>query len=307
MNKIVIFGHKNPDTDSIASSIIMKEFMNKIDKNEYEAVSLGSQNKETEYMLNHFNIEKPKIIENLDGIENVILVDHNEFSQSATGIENVIIQRVVDHHRIKEFETAGPLYYRAEPVGCTATVLYKMYIESNIEITREIAGLMISAIISDTLLFKSPTCTNEDVVAAKELEKISGINVQEYGLEMLKAGTDLSDYSAEQLISIDAKETMLKDVKAIIAQVNTVDIDEMLKRKTEIEEAMKKTIEEKGLEIMFFAITDIINSNTQAIVLGEKSDIVQRAYGKNLIDNTMFLEGVVSRKKQILPILTENV
>lgn len=307
MNKIVIFGHKNPDTDSIASSIIMKEFMNKIDKNEYEAVSLGSQNKETEYMLNHFNIEKPKIIENLDGIENVILVDHNEFSQSATGIENVIIQRVVDHHRIKEFETAGPLYYRAEPVGCTATVLYKMYIESNIEITREIAGLMISAIISDTLLFKSPTCTNEDVVAAKELEKISGINVQEYGLEMLKAGTDLSDYSVEQLISIDAKETMLKDVKAIIAQVNTVDIDEMLKRKTEIEEAMKKTIEEKGLEIMFFAITDIINSNTQAIVLGEKSDIVQRAYGKNLIDNTMFLEGVVSRKKQILPILTENV
>jgi len=181
-----------------------------------------------------------------------------------------------------------------------------MFKQANMEIERKEAVLMLSAIVSDTLLFKSPTCTKEDIAAAEELAKIANINVEEYGLEMLKAGTDLSDLSAKELISLDAKEVMLKDVKAEIAQVNTASIPDMMQRKAEIEVEMQKEIDEKGLDIFMLAITDIINSNSQAIVLGNRADLAEKSYNVKLEDNSAFLPGVVSRKKQIIPVLTEN-
>jgi len=236
----------------------------------------------------------------------VILVDHNEFPQSVDGIEKAKIRMVVDHHRICDFLTAEPLYYRAEPVGCTNTILLKMYKEYGFEIDKKIAGIMLSAIISDTLLLKSPTKTVEDEKAVEELAKIAEVNYEEYGLEMLKAGTDLSDYSAEELIGLDCKKCELKDKKAKVAQVNTADISEMMKRKSEFEAAISKDIEENNLDLFVFAITDIINSNSQAIVLGKETTIFEKGFNTKLEDNTAFLPGVVSRKKQILPVLQEN-
>ena len=197
-------------------------------------------------------------------------------------------------------------HYRAEPVGCTCTVLYKLYKENNVEISEKMAGLMLSAIISDTLLLKSPTKTDEDEKAVKELAQIANLDYQTYGLEMLKAGTDLSDFSAKELIGLDCKECALSDKKAKIAQVNTADINDMMTRKAEIEETMKKDIEENGLDLFVFVITDIINSNSQAIVLGKETAIFEKGFNKKLEDNTAFLPGVVSRKKQILPVLQEN-
>lgn len=305
MSKILIFGHKNPDTDSIMSALLMEKF----DKNlgfDVEAVRLGSINKETKYVLNYLGIKEPRLIEKVEDGTEVCLVDHNEFTQSVENIENAKITAVVDHHRICDFKTAEPLYYRAEPLGCTATIMYKKFIEEGMEIDKTTAIMMLSAIISDTLLFKSPTCTEEDKKIAKKLEEIAGINVREYGLEMLKAGTDLSDLTAEELIKLDAKEVMLNDVRAQIAQVNTASIPEMMKRKEELETAIKNTIEERELDIFVLAITDIIESNSQAIVLGRRSEIVEKAYEVKLEDNTAFLPGVVSRKKQIIPILTQN-
>lgn len=305
MEKMLVFGHKSPDTDTICSAIVMSDFQKKLGK-EAKAVRLGELNKETKFALNYFGFEAPELISSVEEGQEVILVDHNEFSQSVDGIDKAKIKMVVDHHRICDFNTAEPLYYRAEPVGCTNTILLKMYKEYGFEIDKKLAGLMLSAIISDTLLLKSPTKTAEDEKAVKELSKIAEVDYNTYGLEMLKAGTDLSDYTAEELIALDCKKCDLKDKKAKVAQVNTADITEMMKRKADFEAAIKKDIEENNLDIFVFVITDILESNSQAIVLGESSEIFEKGFAKKLEDNTAFLPGVVSRKKQILPVLQEN-
>ena len=268
---------------------------------------LGNVNKETQYVLDYLGVKAPELLEKVEEGQEVILVDHNDFSQSVDGIEEANIIGVIDHHRIANFRTSDPLYYNARPYGCTCTILYKEYKQRGLEISKEEAILMASAIISDTLLLKSPTTTNHDVKALEELEKIAKINLKEYGLEMLKAGTDLDDFSAEELINLDAKDLEKDGKKFVIAQVNTVSIDDVLKRQEEIEKEMKKAIEEKGLSLFVFAITDILNSNSEIIALGEKVNVIEPAFGKKLENNRAFLEGVVSRKKQLLPNIDKNI
>jgi manganese-dependent inorganic pyrophosphatase len=236
----------------------------------------------------------------------VILVDHNERQQSAVDIEQVKILEVIDHHRIANFETRGPLYYRAEPVGCTATILKKMYKEHGIAIEPAIAGLMLSAIISDSLLFKSPTCTTEDVAAARELAQIAGVDAQSYGLRLLKAGADVSNKTIAQLISADAKEFRMGDAKVEIAQVNVFDFNDVLSRETELKVALHTIITEKNLDLFLFVITDILNNNSVAIALGRSTNVVEQAYNVSLVDDKALLEGVVSRKSQIVPVLTDT-
>ena len=305
MENLIVFGHKSPDTDTICSAIAMSDLQKKLGK-EVKAVRLGELNKETKYALDYLGVEVPELISKVEDNQEVILVDHNEFTQSVDNIENAKIKMVVDHHRISDFKTAEPLYYRAEPVGCTCTVLFKLYKENGVQIDKKIAGLMLSAIISDTLLLKSPTKTDEDEKAVKELAEIAGLDYEKYGLDMLKAGTDLSDLSGDELINLDCKEFNLNDKKAKVAQVNTADIPEMMTRKAEFEAAMQKDIATNGVDLFVFAITDIINSNSEVIVLGNSAPIFEKAFGKTLEDNTACLPGVVSRKKQILPVLQEN-
>ena len=306
-NKILIFGHKNPDTDTICSALV-KEILNKKKGCEKsKAVRLGNLNKETQYALKYLGLEEPELIEKVEEGQEVILVDHNEFNQSVEGIEKAKILEVVDHHRISNFETSEPLYYTARPFGCTSTILFEEFKASGIEIEKTEAILMASAIISDTLLLKSPTTTDHDRKALEELGKKAGINIEEYGLEMLKAGTDLDDFSAEELINLDAKSLDKNGTKFVIAQVNTVSIEDVLKRKEKLEVAMNKEIEEKGLSLFVLAITDILNSNSEIIALGEKADAVEKGFEKKLENNTVFLEGVVSRKKQLLPSIDKNI
>ena len=303
-SNILIFGHQNPDTDTICSAIAMQEIQKQMGVSA-EAVRLGDINKETKYALKYFKVEMPRLIDGVEEGQEVILVDHNEFQQSAKGIEKAKITTVVDHHRIDNFSTAEPLFYHAEPLGCTATILYKIAKMNNISINPTIAGLMLSAIISDTLLFKSPTCTDTDVKIAKELALIAKVNLEEYGLEMLKAGTDLDEYSEEELIDLDAKTVEKNGVKLIISQVNTVSIEDVLKREEKIINAINKTIENKNLDLFVFVITDILNSNSELLVIGNKKEIVEKTH--KLTDNKVFLEGVVSRKKQILPMIDKNI
>lgn len=305
--KILIFGHKNPDTDSICSSIVKEMLNRKNGHDNSKAVRLGNVNKETKYVLNYLNMEAPELVEKIEEGQKVIMVDHNEFGQSVEGIEKAKIIGVVDHHRIANIETSEPLYYTARPYGCTGTILFQDFKGKGFEIDKEEAILMASAIISDTLLLKSPTTTKHDIRALDELGKIAGINIEEYGLEMLKAGTDLGDFSAEELVNLDAKGLDKNGTKFIIAQVNTVDIASVLKRQEELEKAIQNEIDKKGLSLFVLAITDILNSNSEIIALGDKREAVEKAFDKKLENNRTFLEGVVSRKKQILPNIDKNI
>ena len=266
---------------------------------------LGEVGPETQYALNHFNVDTPELLSDDLNNQNVILVDHNEFQQSADTIDKSSIQHVVDHHRISNFETAGPLYYRAEPVGCTATILYKMYKERGFEIKPEIAGLMISAIISDSLLFKSPTCTQEDIDAAEALKSIADVDLESYGLEMLKAGASTTDKTASELLNMDAKSFNMGDYITRIGQVNTVDIDEVFQRQEELEKAMLEVSTNEKYDLFVLLVTDIINSDSKILVVGAEKDKVGNAFNVKLDNNTAFLPGVVSRKKQVVPQITE--
>lgn len=305
MAKTYIFGHKSPDTDTITSALVMENLEKALGNEDAKAYRLGNLNKETEFILNKFDIEAPELIESVEDDAEVILVDHNSPSESAENMENAKIVKVVDHHKIA-FNTAHPLFCRLEPVGCTQTILYKLYNENGVEITKDIASLMLSAIISDTLLLKSPTTTEDDEKALKELAEIAEIDYETYGLEMLKAGTDLSDFSIEEILALDAKQIDFKDVKSIVNQVNTASIDDVLEMKEELEKGMEAIIEREGLDLFMLLITDIVNSNSQVLVLGDAADLVEKAYGVTLEDNTALLEGVVSRKKQVVPIMTET-
>lgn len=307
MSEILIYGHKNPDTDTIMSAMVLADLENKIGINKVKPCRLGNVNKETQYALDYLKIEAPELIEELQEGQEVMLVDHNSFTQSAKGVEKAKILRVVDHHKISEFETSEPLYYTAMPVGCTSTILYDLYVVNNIDIEPKVAGMMLSAIISDTLLFKSPTCTPKDEEAAKKLAEIANIDINTYGLDMLKAGTDLSDYTTEELINIDSKEFNTNGVKYQVSQINTACIEDVLKNKEEIEKTINNFIQANNIDMYVFMITDILENNSQIIVLGKKSEIAEKAFNIKLENNMAFLPGVVSRKKQIVPVIDKNI
>ncbi|WP_428908512.1 manganese-dependent inorganic pyrophosphatase [Niallia sp. Krafla_26] len=307
MEKVLVFGHKNPDTDTICSAIAYANLKSELGVNA-EPVRLGEISSETKYALEHFQVNVPRLVEKVaQEAKQVILVDHNERQQSADDIDEVRILEVIDHHRIANFQTSDPLYYRAEPVGCTATILNKLYKENGIKVKKEIAGLMLSAIISDSLLFKSPTCTEQDIAAARELADIAGVDPEKYGLEMLKAGADLSDKTIEQLITLDAKGFEMGESKVKIAQVNAVDTEDVLSRQKEIEEAIQEVIANENLDLFLFVVTDILTNDSVGLALGKLTNAVESAFNVELDNNTAILKGVVSRKKQIVPVLTDTI
>ena len=306
MGKTLIFGHKNPDTDSICSALAYADLKTKIGV-DVEAVRLGSVSGETQFALDAFAMPAPRLVESVaTEASQVILVDHNERQQSASDIDKVTIAEVIDHHRIANFETVGPLYYRAEPVGCTSTIVLKMFKESGVAVSPQIGGLMLSAIISDTLLLKSPTCTPEDVAAAHELAAIAGVDLHAYGLMLLKAGASLLDRSVPQILSTDSKEFSMGSAKVEIAQVTAIDVDDVLARQDEVEAALRDIIAAKGLDLFLFVVTDILNNDSVAVAMGPRASAVETAYGVTLENNRALLAGVVSRKLQIVPVLTET-
>ncbi|EPF0337954.1 manganese-dependent inorganic pyrophosphatase [Listeria monocytogenes] len=305
MTKTLVFGHKNPDTDTICSAISYAE-LKKAQGADIEAVRLGELNSETAFVLDYFQVKAPRLVQTVaNEVSEVALVDHNERQQSVDDIDDVTVTAVVDHHRIANFETSDPLYYRAEPVGCTTTILLKMFRENEVEVSKTVAGLMLSAIISDTLLFQSPTCTEEDKVAAQKLAQIADVDIQSYGMEMLKAGADVSKKTVAELL-LDAKEFNMNDNKVEIAQINVVDVNDVLSRRAEVEALMTQSIVDKGLDLYLFVITNILTNDSVGIAIGSKTAVVEEAYGVKFVENQAPLKGVVSRKKQVVPILTDT-
>ena len=288
MDKIYITGHKNPDTDTVMSAIVAEYLYTQLGYN-VEAIKQGELNPETKFAIEKTGLKVPNTITKLTENAKVILVDHNNPMESLENIKDLNIVNIIDHHAIK-LDLGSPTYVRTEPVGCTATILFKMFRENSIEIPKNIALAMLSAIISDSLLFKSPTCTDEDKKVAAELEKIAGINKEEYGMDMLKAGTDLSSYSIEEILNIDRKTAVYGNYKASINQVMTADVEETLKLKEELEAGMTKIIENEGLDLFMLLITDIINSDSTVIALGTKTDAVEKGYNVTLDNNMAILK-----------------
>lgn len=231
----------------------------------------------------------------------VILMDHNERSQTVNGIDEAHILEVIDHHRIADFQTAGQVYFRSEPVGCTCTIVAKMYRENNITPEPEIAGLLASAIISDTLLFKSPTCTPIDKEMCLYMAGIAGVDVEKYGMEMLIAGTSLEGKTEKDIYFTDQKAFSLGKYKASVAQINTADLKSLYNKKEALLQLMNDLADEKGYDFCMLMMTDILIQGTELLTAGPNKELLTGAFGISVDEDSIFLPGVVSRKKQIIP------
>lgn len=238
----------------------------------------------------------------------LIQVDHNERGQAIDGIEDAEILEIIDHHRVADVHTAGPLYFRAEPVGCTSTIVAKRYFENGITPSKTAAGLMCSAILSDSLIFKSPTCTPEDKAICLKLAEIAGIDPYAYGKDLLKAGTSLKGKTVEQIFNQDFKPFTIHGTKVGVAQVNTMDIEGFMGTlKEEMLDYMTNRATELGASMTMLLLTDIIEEGSQILVAGEDLAIAEEAFNVKLENNTSFLPGVLSRKKQVVPNLTTAI
>lgn len=234
----------------------------------------------------------------------LILVDHNEKSQAVPGLEQAQVLEVIDHHRLGDVQTGEPIYFRCEPVGCTSTIIAGLYEENEVEITPVMAGLMASAILSDTVLFKSPTCTPRDRRMAEKLGAIAGIDLMEFGTEMFTAGSSLEGRSAEEIIYQDFKEFHFGEMVFAISQVETMDAIGAAQRQNQLLEEMETIREQKGLNMVLLMLTDIIKESTALLVAGKEVDIVEKVFRVRVEHGVAKLPGVISRKKQVVPPLS---
>lgn len=240
----------------------------------------------------------------------LILVDHNEESQAVNGIEFADIMEIIDHHRLGSLETMGPVFFRNEPVGCTATILYRIYKENGVEITKEIAGLLCSAIISDTLMYRSPTCTAVDRAAAERLAEIAGINVEEYAREMFAAGSDLRNKTANEVFYQDFKKFTVGETSFGVGQINSMNSDELLALKEKLIPFMENV--DAGVDAVFFMLTDIMNESTEMLFFGKRAkQMIEEAFFVRTEDikdeHSCILRHVVSRKKQVVPAIVGSL
>lgn len=239
--------------------------------------------------------------------ERVILVDHNERGQAVEGIEDAKILEIVDHHRLGGMQTGEPIYIREEPVGCTATIIANMYWQKNVEISPQIAGLLLSAIISDTVLFKSPTCTGYDKITSERLAKLADVQIEEYGMALLKAGASIGDMTPADIAKNDMKEFQIGDYHILVSQLSVMDVDEVMEMKAELLESMNVLCTTEHFDMCLLMVTDILKESTELLYVGSPKTLIGEAFMKDASGDSIYLPGVMSRKKQIIPPLTDAV
>ena len=304
-----IYGHLNPDTDTIAASIVLADLKARLEKdenNELIPCRLGELNKETAWVLKYFGVEAPKLIKDLKGADEVILVDHNSPSQSLD-FDNANIVGLYDHHAITGFKTVNPITILTKPVGSTCTILYEKYKEKEIYYSKEIAGLILSAIISDTLLLESSTTTQADREAVQYLAGYVGVNYKDYGRQMLAAGANVTDLTDYELINYDSKAYTVNGYKIQIANINTAEFSDILRRKEGLIEEIDKFIKEKNKELFVLVVVHIFDMDSKIISRGNLYDIVEKAFNVKLEDYEAFLKGITSRKKDVYPRIAEQI
>jgi len=319
---IYIVGHKNPDTDSIVSAVVMADYFKKIGKKS-KALRVGKINKETKFVLNKAKIKLPSLVKNLSK-KKVFLVDHNEAEQAGIGIERAEIFGILDHHRLGGMTTKEPIYVRIEPIGSTSTLVFNLFQEKKIQLKKNQAFLLLSGIISDTLKLTSPATTKEDRKAVEILAKISQTNINTFSQEIFKIRSDISGIKLKDLIFSDYKEYKEKDLTFGIGVHETMNPGIVLKKDKEILSTLETFKKDKKLNLIFFALVDILNKKTYFFLPGDKEkEIAEKAFknrasngsegeeedevlfAKKAKENLLLLPGVVSRKKQIVPPILE--
>ncbi len=305
MIDISVVGHKVPDTDCVLSAIIAADYLSKKGYNP-SVYMQGELNKETEYLLEELNIEKPEIKTSFEVGTRMCLVDHNEDFQAPDNIWELDIAWVIDHHKIN-FKTAAPLNARVEPICSTASILYKMYKEAGFEVTKEIWTMMLACILSDSLLFRSATTTKEDIILAEELKEITGINdLDAFAMPMFNAKSDLGDMEIEKVIKYDYKEFDFNGTKAGIGTLETTNPNYALGRKQEILEGLEKIKKDDNLDFILLSVVDIIwEKNTSIVLEWNDSQVVEKVFNTTVENNLADLKNRLSRKKQVVPDLTK--
>ena len=304
MTKISVIWHKNPDTDCTLSAIIMVEYL---EKKWYIATAYiqWELNKETEYVLEKYGISKPEIKTSLETDINVCLVDHNETSQAPDNLSDLHVTWLIDHHKI-QFESNSALNIRIEPLCSTASILYKMFIESWFEISQQTATLMLACIMSDSLLWKSPTTTDEDKSIAQHLQKIAQISdLESFAMPMFEAKSDLGDMPVKDLIQYDYKNFEFWSRKIWVGTLETTNPWYSLGRKDEILDWMRELKQEQNLEFIMLSVVDILWEINTTITLDEDTAVIEKVFWVTTQDNISDLWARLSRKKQIVPDLTE--
>lgn len=300
-----VIGHKNPDTDSICSAIGYAAFKTALTGETYIPRRAGNINPETRFILEYFNLPEPELLENASGLD-IILVDHNEVAQAVDGILDSNICEILDHHKIGDIQTPNPIYFRNVPVGCTATIVYMHYKENNLVPEKAVAGALCSALLSDTLAFRSPTCTQIDKDTAAELAEIAGVgDIQAYAKEMFKAGSELKGKTPDEIFHLDYKKFSAGNTSFGVGQVTSMDADELAALKTTMVEYMNSSLSDQGVDMIFFLLTDILDESSELLFAGEGAEAAVKAAFTSTETDRVYLKGVVSRKKQIIPQLTE--
>jgi manganese-dependent inorganic pyrophosphatase len=304
--KIYIIGHKSPDLDSVAAAISYARYLNNIDsENEYIPAVAGEMNRETAYALGRFGFSAPEKVGSAAG-KNMILVDHNEFLQAADGMAEAKIIEVLDHHKI-DFKYSEPIRFVAYPWGSSNTIIAKLFADERIVPDKNLAGLMLSAILVDTVITKSPTTTEMDRRVIEQLAPVAGIaDWRGFGMELFKVRASVSELSAREIIHSDFKDFEFKSGKFGIGQVETVDLKDFASREAELMEELSKVKSEGGYHSVVLFITDIINEGSKFFIATDDAKKIANALGKHLEDGKAYLEGVISRKKQVLPIFMEE-
>jgi len=300
---VYVVGHKSPDTDSVTSAIAYAELKKRLGVDAVPA-SQGQMNPETKMVLDRFGYSVPEVMTDATG-KKIILVDHGDLAQAPDNLAEGELVEVIDHHKIGDITTSSPIFFYAKPVGCTGTILKELYEVNNVEIPKNIAGMMLCAILSDTVLFKSPTCTPKDKEACEVLAKIAGVDdMNALAMEMFKAKSAVEGVPARDLVFRDYKDFEMGGKKVGIGQLELVDLSLV----EEIRDDLYKAVEEvkaEGRHSVFLMLTDIMKEGSDLMVVTDDASVVEKAFGKKLEGKTVWVDGMLSRKKQTVPPLQE--
>ena len=299
---ILVVGHSNPDTDSVTSAIALAALLN-AQGQEAKAVmqsAAGNLNPESTMVLERFGLTAPEEITDAAGKE-IALVDFSDIAQGPANLDQATVVTIVDHHKIGDVTTNNPILFRAEPVGCTCTVLNKMFKEAGVAIPKDIAGGMLAAILSDTVNFKSPTCTEDDKVAVAELKEVAGVaDTEELFMEMLKAKSSVDGVPAKDLLFRDYKDFDMNGNKVGVGQLELATLDQVAAIRADLLKAMEE-VKAEGRHSVLLMLTDVVKEGTDLVVLSDDTALVEGAFGGKLEDNSMWVDGMMSRKKQTVP------